>query len=103
MIKIRKGDKVAVISGKDKGKTGKVVRSLPAFEKVVVEGINVRKKHIRPKKEGQKGQIVQMPSPVNVSNVKIICPKCEKPSRVGSKILKDGRKIRTCKKCGEEV
>lgn len=108
-MRIHKGDKVLIISGKDKGKTGKVVKSLPAcagrpsLGKVVVEDVNVKKKHTRPKKEGQKGQIIQMAMPVDVSNVKLICGKCDKPTRVGYKFLENKRKVRICKKCGNEI
>jgi len=102
-MKLKKGDKIFVVSGKDKGKTGKITKSLPDFGKVVIEGINIRKKHTRPKKEGQKGQVVQIPAPLDVSNVRLICEKCEKAVRVGYKILEDGKKIRTCKKCQEKV
>jgi len=102
-MKLKKGDKIFVVSGKDKGKTGKITKSLPAFDKIVVEGINIRKKHTRPKKEGQKGQVIQMSVPIAVSNVRIICEKCGKAVRIGYKILKEGKKVRTCKKCQEEV
>ncbi|MBU1091639.1 50S ribosomal protein L24 [Patescibacteria group bacterium] len=102
-MKLKKGDKVFVVSGKDKGKTGKITKSLPDLCKVVVEGINIRKKHTRPKKEGQKGQVVQIPAPMDVSNVRLVCEKCGKAVRIGYKILEDGKKVRTCKKCQEEV
>lgn len=102
-MKIKKGDKILVISGKDKGKTGKVTVVLPPLKKIVIEGVNIRKKHTRPKKEGQKGQIIQMPAPINVSNAKLVCPKCEKPVRIGCRFLEGGKKIRVCKKCGGEI
>jgi len=98
MMKIKKDDKVLIVSGKDKNKTGKVIKVLPRFGKLVVEGVNIRKKHIRPKKEGQKGQVIERSMPMDVSNMKIICKQCEKAVRIGSKILKD-KKIRICKKC----
>lgn len=91
-----------VVSGKDKGKTGKVAKALPRDFKIVVEGVNIKKKHTRPKREGQKGQIVQIASPFNVSNAKLICPKCEKATRVGYKI-EDKQKVRFCKKCGVNI
>lgn len=100
--KIKKGDKVLVISGKDKGKDGKVTKVLPRLGKLVVEGANVRKKHVRPKKEGQKGQVVQIAMPINISNVKLICAKCNKAVRVGYKIYED-KKERVCKKCGASL
>jgi len=99
-MKIKTGDNVLVTAGKDHGKKGKVVRTLPLEAKVVVEGVNVRKKHVRAKKAGQKGQVVEMPFAFSVSNVKILCVKCSKATRVGYKI--EGKvKTRICKKCGE--
>lgn len=98
-MKIKKGDNVLVIAGKDKGKTGKILKAFPKEMKILVEGVNFRKKHARPKKEGEKGQTVEVSSPINVSNVKIICPKCGKAARIGYKKEKD-RKLRICKKCG---
>ncbi len=101
-MKIKKGDTVLVISGKDRGRKGKVVSSLPKKRKVIVEGINIKKKHIKPRREGEKGQIIEVPAPLDVSNVKIICSKCGKATRVGYKIV-DGVKSRICKKCGQEI
>ena len=99
-MKIKTGDNVLVIAGKDHGKKGKVIRTLPREAKVVVEGVNIRKKNVRAKKAGQKGQVVEIPSAFSVSNVKILCVKCGKATRVGYKI--DGKtKSRVCKKCGE--
>lgn len=101
-MKIRKGDQVLIISGKDRGKKAKVLKSLPKEQKILVEGVNLRKKHIRPKKEGEKGQIIEIPAPIDVSNVKLICPKCSKATRVGYKI-EEKKKYRICKKCGKEI
>ena len=101
-MKIKKGDTVLIISGKDRGRKGKVIEALVKDARVVVEGINLRKKHVRPKKSGEKGQIVTLPSPLKVSNVKLICSKCGKTSRVGFKIEGD-KKYRFCKKCGQET
>lgn len=101
-MKVKKGDTVLIISGKDKGRTGKILRAFPKDLKILVEGINIKKKHVRPKREGEKGQIVQVPSPMDMSNVKIICPKCGKASRVGYKLEKN-RKFRVCKKCEQEI
>jgi large subunit ribosomal protein L24 len=101
-MKIRKGDNVMVISGKDRAKSGKVLNVFPKANKVVVEGINIRKKHSRSKKEGQKGQVIQMPFPMSASNVMLICPSCNKPRRVGYKIFQN-KKTRTCKKCESEI
>jgi len=101
-MKIKKNDTVLIISGKDRGKRGKVLHVFPKDQRLLVEGVNMRKKHVRPKKSGEKGQIVESPSPLTVSNVKLICPKCAKPSRIGSKII-DKKKYRMCKKCGQEI
>ena len=101
-MKIKKGDTILVISGKDRSKTGKVLNVFPKKEKIIVEGINLRKKHVRPKRSGEKGQIVQVPVPLYASNVKLICNKCNKAVRVGYK--KEGeKKYRVCKKCGQET
>ena len=101
-VKMRKGDQVLIISGKDRGKQGKVLDVFPKEERIVVEGANIRKRHLRPKKAGEKGQIVEMTAPVAVSSVKLICTKCGKPTRVGYKIVED-KKYRICKKCGGEI
>ncbi len=106
-MKIKKGDQVLVIAGKDRGRKGKVIKALPKEGKVIVEGMNIKKKHIRPRREGEKGQIAQIPAPIDVSNVKLICPKCGKATRVGykQKVRGDGErvKIRICKKCKQEI
>jgi large subunit ribosomal protein L24 len=96
-MNIKKGDQVLVISGKDRGRKGKVIEALPKQTRVIIENINLRKKHVRPKKSGEKGQIVELPGPLNVSDVKIICPKCNKASRVGHK-LEGKKKYRICGK-----
>ena len=101
-MKIKKGDSVLIISGKDKGRTGKIMKAIPKELKVLVEGINLKKKHVRPKREGEKGQIVEIPAALNISNVKIICPKCGKATRIGYKV-DDGVKKRICKKCKQEI
>ena len=101
-MKIKKGDQVLIISGKDRARKSKVIESFPKQRKIVVEGINLRKKHMKPKKSGEKGQIVEMPSPLNVSDAKLICSKCGKPTRVGYK-TEGKRKYRICKKCKQEI
>jgi len=101
-MKIKKGDTVLIISGKDKAKTGKVLKSLPKEKKVLVEGINIKQKHLKPKKQGEKGQVIKVPAPLEVSNVKFICPKCGKVTRLGYRIERE-RKFRICKKCKSEV
>ncbi|MDI6882983.1 MAG: 50S ribosomal protein L24 [Patescibacteria group bacterium] len=101
-MKIRKGDTILVVKGKDKGKKAKVLRGFPEGLKVLVEGVNIKKKHKRPKREGEKGQIIEVPVPLPVSKVKLICPKCGKPTRIRFKVI-EKKKYRVCKKCGEEI
>jgi len=101
-MKIKKGDPVLIIAGKDRGKRAKVLDVLPRFDRAVVEGVNLRKKHVKPKRTGEKGQIVQLPGPINISNLKLICSKCGQATRVGYK-LSGKNKFRICKKCGQEI
>lgn len=101
-MKIKKNDQVLIISGKSRGRKGKVLEVFPKKEKIIVEGVEVRKKHVKPKKSGEKGQIIEAPAPIFVSNVKLICPKCGKATRVGYEIAKK-KKYRICKKCGQEI
>ncbi|MGM0439234.1 MAG: 50S ribosomal protein L24 [Patescibacteria group bacterium] len=100
-MKIKKDDKVAIIAGKDKGKTGKVMHAFPKDKQVIVEGLNLMKKHVKPRKQGESGQIIEFPAPMDVSNVKLICPKCGETTRVG--IEREGKnKKRVCKKCKKQ-
>jgi len=101
-MKMKKGDNVKIIAGKDKGKTGKITHAFPDTEKIVVEGVNIHKKHSRPKKQGQKGQTIQMPMPIHSSNAMLVCKSCGKATRVAMKIT-EKEKIRICKKCGGEL
>jgi len=101
-MKIKKGDTVLVISGKNKGKKGKILRAFPKEKKILIDGINLMKKHQKPKKTGEKGQIIQKPAPIDVSNVKMICSKCNKAVRLGYKIVND-KKYRICKKCNKQI
>ena len=101
-MKVKKGDKVLIISGKDKGRTGKIIKSLLKNGTILVEGINLKKKHVKAKKQGEKGQVIATPSPLNISNVKIICPKCGKATRISYKIEK-GVKHRICKECKSQI
>jgi len=104
MSRIKVGDEVVVISGKDKGKRGKVAERIPKRDKLIVEGINIIKKHIRPTRKGQESGIVEREAPVHVSNVILICPRCGKRTRIGIKCSKEEkRKLRFCKKCGEVI
>lgn len=97
-MKIKKGDTVLMIKGIDKGKIGKVIKAFPKENKVIVDGLNLVKKHIKPKKVGEKGEIVKIPRAVSVSNVKLICPKCGRATRVGYTFVEE-KKYRMCKKC----
>ena len=100
-MSIKKGDKVEVLSGKDRGKQGVVLRALPSEGKVIVEGVAVAKKAVKPNGAGQQGGIVDKEMPIDASNVQLVCPKCGQATRVGHK--KDGKnKLRVCKKCGAE-
>jgi large subunit ribosomal protein L24 len=101
-MKIRKDDTVLVASGKDRGKKGKVLKVFPKTSKILVEGVNLRKKHQRAKKEGEKGQVVSLPSLIDASSVRLICSRCGKPSRIGYKMV-DKNKVRICKKCNQEI
>ncbi len=100
-MKIKKGDLVKIVSGKDKGKKGKVLQVFVKDRRITVEGRNVQIKHTRPKKEGEKGQRIQYSFPMSISNVMLICPKCNKPARVGFKKLADKKKMRRCHKCNQ--
>jgi len=101
-MKIKTGDTVLVISGKWRGKTGKVLKAFPKELKVLVEGVNIVKKHQRPRSEREKGQIVEVPKPIDVSKVKLICSSCKKATRLGYKV-EDGKKFRICKKCNAKI
>ena len=101
-MNIKKDDKVVVLSGKDKGKQGKILVSDPKAAKVIVEGVNVAIKHQKPRKQGEEGGIIKVETPIYASKVQLVCPKCGKATRVGHKIT-DGKKIRVCKKCGAEI
>jgi large subunit ribosomal protein L24 len=102
-MKILKNDKVYITAGKDRGKTGEVTRVLPGASKVVVAGINIVKKAVKPSKKNAQGGIMEITKPVDVSNVAVVCPKCGKPARIGYSVAKDGKKARVCKKCAATV
>ena len=102
-MNIKKDDKVVVLSGKDKGKEGKVISADPKNGKVTVEGVNVAKRHTKPTKPGQEGGIIKKETPIYASKVMRVCPKCGVPTREAYQILKDGSKARVCKKCGEII
>jgi large subunit ribosomal protein L24 len=102
-FKIKTGDLVRVIAGKDTGKTGKVLQAFPRYLRVSVEGVNIMVKNLRPRTRNEKGQKVEYPAPLHISNVQVVCPKCAKPTRIGHKILEDKKKARICKKCKEII
>lgn len=102
-MKIKKNDNILVIKGKDRNKTGKVLRILPEGGKIVVGGVNMIKRHRRPRKAGEKGQIMSIEAPLRAENVMVVCPKCSKPARMGYKKLESGDKVRVCKKCNQEI
>ena len=101
-MKIRKGDNVIVIAGKDKGVTGKVLNAFPKTSQVVVEGVNIKKRHRKPTKSGQQGQIIDKINPIHVSNIMLIDPKDNKPTRIGYTEVK-GKKVRVAKSSGTEL
>ena len=101
-MNIKKGDKVVVISGADKGKEGTVQRVYPKLNRVVVEGVNVATCHVKPKKQGDQGGIINREIPMYASKVMLVCPMCGKATRHAVK-LADGKKVRVCKKCGAEI
>ncbi|HEV8457688.1 MAG TPA: 50S ribosomal protein L24 [Methylomirabilota bacterium] len=103
MSHVRRGDTVAVIAGRERGKRGKVLRVLPEAGRVVVEKINMMKKHQRPTQKLRQGGIIERESALSLSNVLLVCGRCDKPSRAGIKVLGDGRKVRVCRRCGETI
>lgn len=104
-MKLKKGDRVKVVAGKDKGKKGKVLQIYAAKNKVTVEGINLAIKHVKPRKQNEKGQKIEFPAPLNVSNLMLLCPKCNRAARIGYKILSGQKnsKVRICSKCKELI
>lgn len=99
---VKKGDKVVVLSGKDKGKQGEILRAKPAEGKVIVEGVAVVKKAVKPTQANQQGGFVEQEAFIDASNVMLVCPSCGKPSRVGHAFNEAGKKVRVCKKCGAQ-
>lgn len=102
-MKIRKNDTVLVITGKDKGKKGKVRFAHPKDERILVEGVNFIKKHARARGQAKQAGIIDLEAPIQVSNVMLLCGKCDHPTRVGFTFLEDGRKVRTCRSCNEVI
>lgn len=102
-LRIKKNDTVVVLTGKNRGKGGRVLSVLPSKEKVIIEGVNIVKKHMKPNKQYAQGGIIEKEAPVHYSNVMLVCPKCNKSTRFGNTVLDDGKKIRVCKKCKEVI
>ena len=102
-MNIKKGDNIKIISGNDKGKQGKVIAVLPVENRIVVEGLNMKKKHVRPRKQGQKGELVRIPGAFQASRVMVVCPKCSKPTRVKHALNAMGKKMRVCGYCASEL
>ncbi|MBI5749973.1 MAG: 50S ribosomal protein L24 [Nitrospinae bacterium] len=100
-LKIKKNDIVKVMTGKEKGKKGKILMVFPMEKKVIVERLNIVKRHTRPTQQMRQGGIIEKEGKIHISNVMIVCNKCDKTTRVSIKILENGKKIRTCKHCGE--
>jgi len=100
-VQIRKNDSVMVITGRERGKTGKVLRVLPDQDTVIIERVNLVKRHTKPKGPQQTGGILEKEASIHVSNIMLMCDKCNAPVRIGHKVLGDGKKIRTCRRCGE--
>ena len=101
-MKLRKGDTVKVLSGVDKGKTGEVLEVIPKTNKIIVKGVNVRKKHIKPRKQGEEGGIIPVECSIHSSKANVVCPKCGKATKVGY-VEEKGEKVRVCKKCGAKL
>ena len=101
-MKIKKGDTVKLLAGKDRGKTSRVIKVDLKAQKLTVEGLNLYKKHMRPKRQGEKGEVVQINRPIDVSNLMLVCPNCKQPTRVGFRFEKDN-KFRYCKKCQSRI
>lgn len=101
-MKLRKGDNVIVLSGNDKGKTGEVLEIIPSTQKIIVKGINIRKKHVKPRKQGEEGGIIPVECAIFSAKVNVVCPKCNKPTKIKYEMDKD-KKVRVCKKCGAKL
>ena len=102
-MSIKTGDTVVVLSGKDKGKQGKVLKAEPKTGKVIVEKVNMVSRHQKPRQQGEEGGIIKKEAPLYACKVQRVCPKCNKPTRPAHKVLADGKKVRICKKCGAEI
>lgn len=101
-MKIKKGDNVQILAGNDKGKTGEVLEVMPKTGKIIVKGVNIRKKHVKPRRQGEEGGIIPVECAIPSAKANVVCPKCNKPTRVGYEMDKD-KKVRVCKKCGAKL
>ena len=101
-MRIKKGDTVKILSGNDKGKQGEVLEVIPKSEKILVKGVNIRKKHVKPRKQGEEGGIISIECAIHSSKANVVCPKCNKATKIGYTVEKD-EKVRVCKKCGAKI
>ncbi len=100
---IKKNDSAIVLTGREKGKKGRVITVMPAKEKVIIENMNIIKKHMKPNKQYTQGGIISKENPLHISKIMLVCPKCSKPTRISNTIIESGKKVRTCKKCKEVI
>lgn len=100
---IKKNDTILVITGKEKGKKGRVLSVSPMKDQLLIEKVNIIKRHMKPTRKYTQGGIIEKEAPLHISNVMLVCPKCSKPTRIGNSLLQDGRKVRMCKKCREVI
>ena len=101
-MRIKKGDTVKILSGNDKGKTGEVLEIIPKTQKIIVKGVNIRKKSVKPRRQGEEGGIIPSEGSIHSSKVALVCPKCGKATRIGY-IVENGEKVRVCKKCNSKI
>lgn len=102
-LALKKGDNVIVITGEDKGKNGKIINIFPKKNEVIIEGVNFLKKHMKPTQNAPQGGIVKQEGPIHLSNTRLVCNKCNKPTNIKRDVTKEGKKVRVCKKCGEII
>lgn len=102
-LRVKKEDTVLVIAGKEKGKKGRVLAVLPSKEGIIIEKINIIKRHMKPNRKYTQGGIIEKEAPIHISNVMLLCPKCNKPTGIGNRLLESGKKVRVCKKCQEVI
>ena len=102
-MRVKKDDTIVVITGKDKGKKGKIRQVLPKDESVIIEGVNIIKRHMKPRGQARQAGIIESEAPLHISKVMIVCPKCNKPVRLKAKVSEDGKRMRVCSKCNEVI